>query len=630
MNANSRIRVLPDLIVNKIAAGEVVERPASVVKELVDNAIDAGATRIALTVEDGGKQLIRVTDDGCGMSSDDLLLSVTPHATSKITCEDDLYSIATMGFRGEALASISAIAKLRIVSRPRGADEGYAVEVTGKQLESALAAGCPIGTSLEVRDLFYNVPARRKFLRTRATEMGHINEQVTRAGLAFPDIAFEVRNNGRVTQNSPSCTSRLARIRGFFSEELGDALLPIDRDERGIELEIYVAPPAQSRASPQWQYVFVNGRYIRDRYISHAIKEAYRGLVDPNRHGIVFLFLTINPKEVDVNVHPTKIEVRWADSGLIHSQVLSAIRETFQRSNLTSPLRTDRGAREVDPAAQDRIRREMADMFKSATPIQPAVAGADRGFPMRPTGSPLSESSPARYSAASVPSSTWRSLYDAPRESAQAPLAGDSEEPLKTADRSTEEPFYGPAVQLHNLYLVGETEDGIVIIDQHALHERIMYEQLKARLMTGPLEGQRLLLAESIRIRPGEWEVLEANVELLERLGIELTRFGQDTVAIQSVPTILKDADVATFVRDLLEFLAQQAGKTEPEAVLHGILDMMACKAAVKAGDPLTKDEINALMAQRHLVDKASSCPHGRPTTLHLTKAELNRQFKRS
>ena len=417
-------------------------------KELVDNAIDAGATRIALTIEDGGKQLIRVTDDGCGMSSDELLLSVTPHATSKITCEDDLYTIATMGFRGEALASISAIAKLRIVSRARGADEGYAVEVTGKRLESALAAGCPIGTSVEVRDLFFSVPARRKFLRTKATEMGHINEQVTRAALAFPGIAFEVRNNGRVTQSSPSCPSRLARIKGFFSEELGDALLPIDRDERGIELEIYVAPPAQSRASQQWQYVFVNGRYIRDRYIGHAIKESYRGLVDPNRHGIVFLFLTIDPKDVDVNVHPTKIEVRWADSNLIHSQVLSAIRETFQQSNLAAPLRTDRAAREVDPAAQDRIRREMADMFKAATPIQQADAGADRGFPTRPDGSPLSESSPATYSAASVPPSTWRSLYTSPRESGQSPVAGDSEEPLTTADRSTGDSPHGSADEI--------------------------------------------------------------------------------------------------------------------------------------------------------------------------------------
>ncbi|MCH8147793.1 MAG: DNA mismatch repair endonuclease MutL [Planctomycetes bacterium] len=628
MNENSRIRVLPDLIVNKIAAGEVVERPASVVKELMDNAIDAGATRIALTIEDGGKQLIRVTDDGCGMRSDELLLSVTPHATSKITCEDDLYSITTMGFRGEALASISAIAKLRIVSRARGTDEGYAVEVTGEQLKSALAAGSPVGSSVEVRDLFYNIPARRKFLRTRATETGHINEQVTRSGLAFPDIAFEVRNNGRVSQNSPSCTTRLARIRGFFSEELGNALLPIEREERGIELEIYVAPPAQSRASSQWQYVFVNGRFIRDRYISHAIKEAYRGLVDPNRHGIVFLFLTINPKDVDVNVHPTKIEVRWADSNLIHSQVLSAIRETFQRSNLTAPLRTDRAAREVDPAAQDRIRREMADMFKSATPVQPA-AGADRGLSSR-AGSPHPDSWPAAHSASSVPSSTWRSLYETPGESTQTPGSDDSSKPFTAADRSIDEPSNGPAVQLHNLYLVGETEDGIVIIDQHALHERIVYEQLKARLITGPLEGQRLLLAESIRIQPGEWEVLEANVDLLERLGIEVTRFGQDTVAIQSIPTILKDADVADFFRDLLDFLAQQASETEPEAVLHGLLDMMACKAAVRAGDPLTKDEINALMNQRHLVDKASSCPHGRPTTLHLSKAELNRQFKRT
>ena len=273
----------------------------------------------------------------------------------------------------------------------------------------------------------------------------------------------------------------------------------------------------------------------------------------------------------------------------------------------------------------------MADMFRSATPIQPAVVGANRGCQMRPTGSPLSESSPATYSAASVPSSTWRSLYEAPGASGHPPpVSADPAEPLTTADRSTELPSYGPAVQLHNLYLVGETEDGIVIIDQHALHERIMYEQLKARLITGPLEAQRLLLAESIRIQPGEWEILEANVELLERLGVEITRFGQDTVAIQAVPTILKDVDVATFIRDLLDFLGQQAGETEPESVLHGLLDMMACKAAVRAGDPLTTDEVNALMKQRHLVDKAGSCPHGRPTTLHLTKAELNRQFKRS
>ena len=633
MNANSRIRVLSDLMVNKIAAGEVVERPASVVKELVENAIDAGATRIALTIEDGGKQLIRVTDDGFGMSCDELLLSVTPHATSKITCEDDLYSIATMGFRGEALASISAIAKLRIVSRTREADEGYAVHVTGKELQSALAAGSPVGTAVEVRDLFYNVPARRKFLRSKSTETGHINEQVTRAGLAFPDIAFEVRNNGRVTQNSPACTSRLARIKSFFSEELGEALIPIERDERGLQLEIYVALPAESRASAQWQYVFVNGRYVRDRYISHAIKESYRGLVDPNRHGVVFLFLTIDPQNVDVNVHPTKIEVRWADSSLIHSQVLSAIRETFQRSNLTPSLRTDRAARAVDPAEQERIRRELADMFKSATPIQSPAGVANRDSATRSSDFLHSGSSPVAGSAASarsVPASTWRSLYESPVEGHEVSASADTSAPITSADRFAEKPMYGPVVQLHNLYLVGETEDGIVIIDQHALHERIMYEQLKARLIDGPLEGQRLLLAESLRIRPEEWEVLENNADLLARLGVEVTRFGNDTIAIQSIPTILKDADAAAFVRDLLDFLGQQAGKTDPEAVLHGLLDMMACKAAVKAGDALTQDEIAALMKQRHLVDKAGSCPHGRPTALHLTRAELNRQFKRT
>jgi len=624
MSDTCRIRVLPDFLVNKIAAGEVVERPSSVVKELIDNAVDAGATRISVTVEDGGKQLIRVGDDGRGMNAEELRLAAVPHATSKLTKEEDLYAIQTMGFRGEALASISSVSKLRIVSRPHDSNEGFEVRTAGRELQSALTAGCTPGTTVEVRDLFYNVPARRRFLKSKSTEVGHINELFTRMAISFPEIAFELANNKRVTHNLPPAASRIDRITRLFSDELASALLPVTRSERGIDLEIYVAPPAQSRASAQWQYTFVNGRHIRDRYLLHAMKEAYRGLMEPNRHGIVFLFLTIDPADVDVNVHPTKIEVRWADSGLVHSQVLSAIRETFQRSNLTTPLRMERATSTVDPAAQERIRREMADLLKAATPIrsQPSI-GASASASAR-----FASTSPTQ-GAPSAPS-VWKDLYgpsETPSESGSLRLPASSQS--HTADASGATP-HRPAVQLHNLYLVGETEDGIVIIDQHALHERVMYERLKSRLMAGTLDGQRLLLPETLSIKPDEWEILESHQDLLAKLGVEVSRFGADTIAIQSIPMLLKDVQASVFVRDLLDFLSHKAAETEPEAVLHGILDMMACKAAVKAGDPLTQEEIDTLMAQRHLVDKGSSCPHGRPTSLHLTTADLNRQFKRT
>ncbi len=630
MSDDCRLRVLPDLLVRKIAAGEVIERPASVVKELLENAKDAGASRIAVTVEDGGKQLIRVTDDGCGMSPDELRLAVTPHATSKIAVEEDLYSIATMGFRGEALASISAVSKLRIVSRRPDAGEGHEVRVAAERLELSQAAGSPAGTTVEIRDLFFNVPVRRKFLRGSSTEVGHVNERLARVALACPAIAFELTNNRRVTQRVPSCGTRLERIAKFYSPELASALLMIERSERGVELEAYAAPPDQSRATTQWQYVFVNGRYIRDRYIQHAIKEAYRGLMEPNRHGVVFLFLTVDPSSVDVNVHPTKIEVRWADSRLIHSHVLSALRETFQRCDLTPALRTGRTREPISEQEQDRVRHEMAAVLKSTTPIQPASHG-ESGVSAYPTSSGAVPGSSAGMSQPSMDAGRlWQSLYGTPEPT---PPTGPRSEPPLTDFLSGETPratSRSRAVQMHNLYLVAETEDGIVIVDQHALHERVLYEQLRRRITDGSFESQRLLLPETIPVTPQQAALLEANTELLERLGIEVTPLGTDAVAAHAFPSLLKDTDVVSFMRDLLDRLAQQAGVTKTDALIDDILSMMACKAAVKAGDPLTPEEIDALFEQRHLIERSSSCPHGRPTMLRLTKADLDRQFKRT
>lgn len=631
-----------------------MERPASVVKELVENALDAGATRVAVEIEDGGRQLIRVTDDGCGMSAEELRLAVVPHATSKIVVEDDLYAIGTLGFRGEALASIASVAKLRMVSRNADSVEGSEVRVAADKLELCQAAGSPPGTTVEVRDLFFNVPARRKFLRGASTEAGHLHEQLARVALAFPGVAFELRNNKRTVLNLPATTQRLERIARVYSDELAAALLHVGRQERSIGIDAYVAPPAHSRATAQWQYAFVNGRYIRDRFIQHAIKEAYRGLMEPNRHGVVFLFITVDPRDVDVNVHPTKIEVRWADSGLVHSHVLSALRETFQRCDLTPSLRSGRAADPADPAEQDRIRHDVAAMLKAAAPIIPPrrpdatwAASHAGDAAMRPSGSTGTGAPGPTVAAetaggapyglgrgASPPSVVdasrlWRSLY-APPDSAGPVNSNAPSDPDRGGNQMLHPEPRPRAIQLHNLYLVAETDDGIVIVDQHALHERIMYEQLKARVTHGPLESQRLLLPETLPVTPQQVALIEANGELLARLGIEATPFGTDSLAVHAFPALLKDTDVVAFMRDLLDFLAHQAAATSTEVVIHKVLDMMACKAAVKAGDPLSDEEIEALLRQRHLVDKSGSCPHGRPTTLRFSKAELDRQFKRT
>lgn len=628
---DSRILVLPNSLVTKIAAGEVIERPASVIKELVENAIDAEADRIAILVEDGGKRLIRVTDDGCGMSPDELRLAVAPHATSKIHCDDDLYSIRTMGFRGEALASISSIAKLRILSRRPDSIEGHELCVVGEKVESSRDAAGPPGTSVEVRDLFFNVPARRRFLRTPATEMGRIHDQLTRIALAFPSIGFELSNNGRLTHQLPACAAVPDRIAKLFSPELASALIPIRREERGVGLEAYAAPPSQSRATAQWQYTFLNGRCIRDRYLQHAIKEAYRGLMEPGRHGVAFLFLSLDPSAFDVNVHPTKAEVRWTDSQLIHSQVLSALRETFQRSDLTPRLRTPGRQPEISEAQQDRARREMADLLKATEPIRPVP----RPHTSPQSAGPSTSSQGARWARPSESNveaaAVWQALYGRDQgKDASALEEGQTESLPRPTGAGTQRTAAGRAIQMHNLYLVAETEEGIVIVDQHALHERVLYEQLRERLTAGPLESQRLLLPETLQVGPHQMAVLEAHHELLTLLGIEWSPFGADTVALQAFPVILKDTQVLPFMQDLLDRLEQQDAQTPPDVVLDGLLSMMACKAAVKAGDPLTAEEIDALFQQRELADKASSCPHGRPTMLRLTKADLDRQFKRT
>ncbi|MCL2330420.1 MAG: DNA mismatch repair endonuclease MutL [Phycisphaerae bacterium] len=639
------IHVLSDLLVNKIAAGEVIERPASVVKELVENSLDAGSTRIEIAIENGGAKFIRITDDGNGMEPDDLALCVRPHATSKIRNEEDLFAIQTMGFRGEALPSIGAVSQLRIVSRRKDAQAAHEISMAGERLEPIRATAGPPGTTVEVRQLFFNVPARQKFLRTPQTEVSHITEQLARIALVHPTIEFRLVHNGRLVHHLRPADSMRPRVADFFGREMADTLLEISRDERGLGLFGYVAPPAQSRTTAKWQYLFLNGRFIRDRIITAAVREAYRGLMDPNRHPVVFLSLTIDPANVDVNVHPTKMEVRWRDGNVLYSQILSAIRDRFLNTDLTPTLiaslprntsddstssigSTPSGAADtttnenassqqavmsnnISPVAtndndaefrRQQVRQSMAEFFKRAQPI------VHKEYHSAPPSA--SSSNQPNMTTLGQPSGYTSSQSSIPM-------------PTKLVAPET-------AIQVHGCYLVSETAEGLLIIDQHALHERILFQELSEQFSRGPLESQRFLLAETIDVSPEQIGVIESHEETLHRLGLELSAFGPNAIAIHAAPSLLKPERTREFVRDLLDRLADRQAPASTEMVINDLLSMMACKAAVKAGDSLSQPEIAALMAKRDRVERSTNCPHGRPTSLNLSLAELERQFKRT
>jgi len=646
-----QIRILPPALISRIAAGECIERPASVVKELVENALDAGARQIDIAVEDGGRGLIRVADDGVGMDPDDLQLSVRQHATSKLRGADDLFGIHTLGFRGEALASIGAVARLRIVSRRRESDVAHELAVEGGTETPPRPCSAPPGTTVEVRDLFFAVPARRKFLRTNQTESGHITEQLARIALAQPGVGFTLRVQDRLVHRLPPTPDLRQRIADFYGPELAGPLLPIERTGADVQVTGLVAPPSESRGSGKWEYVFVNGRYVRDRFVSHAVKEAYRSLIDPSRFPVVFLFITIDPAAVDVNVHPTKIEVRWRDSNYVHGQVLAALRDKFLTSRLEHRLRTPRD----DEEHRDRVRQAMVDFFsqagarsgpRSAAPPHEQPAPAAAAVATLPAAYSPSTAACASAAEPAAPTSGMR-VCAAPGSTPPVPAAPEAtaaeaaalcagvvpESAFAPALAAAEAAPGGPplrAIQIHHAYLVVETEDGLAIIDQHALHERILYEELRGRLATQRLTAQRLLIPPVVRVPADRLEVLELHADTLAHLGLELAAAGPNSVALHTFPTLLLDrVDHERFVRDLLDRLAEHATRPQPDTLLHELLDMLACKAAVKAGDPLTPEEIAALLARRATAERSSHCPHGRPTTLRLTLRDLERQFHR-
>ena len=611
-------------VINKIAAGEVVERPASVVKELVENAVDAGATRIDVSVKAGGADVVRVVDNGCGIGEDELELAVAAHATSKIASADDLFSVQTLGFRGEALASIAEISRLTIRSRTADSPGGAEIEVVGGKASPVVPCGCPVGTSIEVRNLFYNTPVRRKFLRTTQTEFGHASEAFARIALAMPRIHFSLKHNDRPVFDLPGSSDWLDRIGRVVGRQIAGHLIAVDSVDGPVRLSGYVAHPSQSRSNTRMQYLFLNGRNIRDRALQHALAEAYRGLLTTGRQAIAFLSLELPADMVDVNVHPTKLEVRFTDSGRLYSQLLGTLRTKFLGTDLTTRVETPDDADPAgahDESEADRHRQQVVDWAKGEVASWWPSDGGDR-----PPDGRLGSSSDQ---SASRPLELTR--LDRSWEPAGGSRAEDPSSTPETSEETSDAPApVAKALQLHNRYLVAESEDGVMVIDQHALHERIIYEQLRQRIMSGPIESQALLVPEPVDLNATEIAAVTEHEELFQQLGMKLEPFGGDTVLVSGYPAMLANMDPKDVLAGLLDRLLAGGKLPDRGDLLDELLHTIACKAAVKAGDRLTPDEVTSLLQQRHLVNDPHHCPHGRPTALVFSREELDKQFRRT
>jgi DNA mismatch repair protein MutL len=595
------IRLLPPNLVNQIAAGEVVERPASAVKELVENALDAGAHRIEVVLAEGGQALIAVTDDGCGMGPDELELAVERHATSKLP-DDDLFHIRSMGFRGEALPSIGSVARLRLTSRPKGADNAWTLLVEGGAKGRPEPAAHPFGTRVEVRDLFFATPARLKFMKTPRAELGHAKDVLERLAMAHPRVAFSLADEGRSLLKLPACggddeTARIERLVAVLGREFGPASLAIAAEREGIRLSGRVGLPTFNKATSAGQYLFVNGRPVRDKLLVGAVRAAYQDVLAHDRHGVVALFLDLPPEEVDVNVHPAKAEVRFRDQGLVRGLIIGAIKAALAGAG-----------------------------HRAAAPVGDVGAlGAFRphsGFPTQSSWSP-----PPRPAAGLVQAAAG----------SQAPLAGLSE--YLPQGRGFDAPppvLHAPSyplgvarAQLHDTYIIAQTADGLVVVDQHAAHERLVYEKMKQALAEGGIARQGLLLPEVVEMDETACARLLTRAEDLAALGLVVEGFGPGAVVVREVPALLGDGDVQGLVRDLADELAEWGETLSLQDRLAHVCGTMACHGSVRAGRQLNTAEMNALLRQMEATPHSGQCNHGRPTYVELKLSDIEKLFGR-
>ena len=591
----SQIKILPESVINKIAAGEVIDRPASVVKELIENAIDAGASRIDTYLEDGGRKLIRVSDDGVGMDAEDLALAFQSHATSKLQNADDLFAVHTLGFRGEALPSIGAVSHAGIISRVKGAMNGAEIKIDGGVLGEVKEKGAPEGTQVEVRELFFNTPVRKKFLKSIPTEMAYISEVLTKFSLSYPVIHFTLMHNNRTVFNLPTVQDTAERIATFFGEEMRKHLIPIFLREEMFTLSGYIAPPFFDKSNARMQFIFLNGRYIKDSAVFRAINEAYHGKLMHKRYPIVFLFLQIEPSEVDVNVHPTKIEVRFRNTSAIYNYVLSALKEGLNKSatkTVSVPSPIPRLEREA-------ARGEEFDLIKK---------------------------------------SLWERFSPGKADGENVGLDNDIRVNKKTEAEENEKVFPAEVrnksrrtcFQIHNAFIIEETESGLNIIDQHALHEIILYHEIERNLQASKSLSQRLLIPEMVELSPKDFFSIISLKEYLGTLGLEVEEFGQHTIVVRAFPQILKHLNAKEFVESLLAELGAEDSLKGKDKILNKLINIMACKGAVKAGQRLEPQEIEELLEKKKSINAyTNNCPHGRPTTLYFSLDDLQKQFKR-
>ncbi len=609
-----RIIQLPPTVVNQIAAGEVIERPASVVKELLENSIDAGSKRVDIELEQGGTERIAIFDDGCGIAPEDLPLALSSHATSKLRNADDLFAIRSLGFRGEALASIGSVARVTIQSRTHDSEAGAMIECNGGDMAPVRPWNGSPGTRIEVKHLFYNLPVRKKFLKANATELGHITESFTKIALGHPAIHLTLKHNARTIYDVPAEASIADRIGIFFGKDVAKQLYPLKHVQGPVNVHGFIADPACDRGNGKLQYLFLNGRWIRDRSLGHALQEAYRGLLMTGRYCIGFLFLEMPVEMVDINVHPTKAEVRFRDSQALYHLVRSAVRQTLSDKQLIPRLQLPEGDRYPMPPA------------KLDTPPDPGLFNSPRQTVSEGTIAPWESRSFEPMPRYLPPPPASDRTFTQPIDKQPQPSPMD---PLPEIPQSKPVILSSKAIQIRDSYLVLETTEGMMLIDQHALHERILYEQLRKRIRSGSLEIQRLLIPEPIELPAAQAAmVLEAHEELKD-LGWEISDFGGGTILLSSYPAMLKRGTPGEWFLGVVDTLMTKEKLPSREALFNDMLATMACKAAVKAGDPLTPEEISYLMELRDMADDSHHCPHGRPTSLLFSHKDLEKQFRR-
>ncbi|MCF6155196.1 MAG: DNA mismatch repair endonuclease MutL [Candidatus Brocadia sp.] len=628
----SQIKILPVAVINKIAAGEVIDRPAAVVKEVIENAIDAGASRIDTHLEDGGRKLIQISDDGIGMDAEDLALAFQSHATSKLRNADELFAIHTLGFRGEALSSIGAVSHASIISRVKGSLHGAEVTIDGGILGKIKECGAPEGTQVEVRDLFFNVPVRKKFLRTIPTEMAYISEVLTRFALSYPAIHFTLMHNNRTVFNLPPVRDTAERIAICFGDEMKKQLIPVFLREEQFVLSGFIVPPFFDKANARMQFIFLNGRYIKDGAIFRAISESYRGKLMHKRYPILFLFLQVEPTEVDVNVHPTKTEVRFRNTNAIYNYVLSALKEGLSKSTaktiaVSSPLP---GLEKESVAAEeaDLVKKSLWEQF-SFRKTDPNLTGLDFQKRMEiPLNSPCKKEKLMKEEGREVDGEGFPN--EGKSGGCNTVQAGDEAERKEKAFPSEGTGKKKTCFQIHDAFIVEETDGGLNIIDQHALHEIILYHEIERGMRTSQSPSQRLLIPELVELSPKDFFNIISLKENLRGLGVEVEEFGLRTIAIRSFPQVLRRLHGKEFIESLLAGLSDEDYLKGKDIILDKLISIMACKGAVKAGQRLEPQEIEELLKMKKRINAyTNNCPHGRPTTLYFSLDELQKQFKR-